>query len=365
MNEKLKQSLLEAKNTYCEFMIRNTNDFLTNHGFKHRVKEIDLFCEIVLENFEFDEINLIETGVSGNIYYGMFGFFLGALVENFGGRMHSVDIDCDSCRRSEEIFSKELPKLKYKANCQDSVSFLENPPIIPNMVHLDSYDFQLFDPFPSALHTWKEFTKIEKLLPKGAIIFVDDNSTDNSEIILKKIITKYKKFKAILLRGNNRNLSKSVIIGSNKAKGDLIAVMDADLQHRPKDLKKMYLYLKKNKKIDLLIGCRNLNFKNKFRKLSIIRLILSKTLIFFIDTLLGKKTADPMSGFFIFKKNLMNYNRNFYAKGFKILLDIIYSSKKKIIIKDFKIYFQFRHAEHSKISIKVLIHLLLSILKKI
>ena len=49
------------------------------------------------------------------------------------------------------------------------------------------------------------------------VIFVDDNSTDNSEIILKKIITKYKKFKAILLRGNNRNLSKSVIIGSNKA----------------------------------------------------------------------------------------------------------------------------------------------------
>jgi hypothetical protein len=234
MNEKLKQSLLEAKNTYCEFMVRNTNDFLTNFGFQHRVKEIDLFCEIVLENFEFDEINLIETGVSGNIYYGMFGFFLGALVENFGGRMHSVDIDCDSCRRSEEIFSKELPKLKYKANCQDSVSFLENPPIIPNMVHLDSYDFQLFDPFPSALHTWKEFTKIEKLLPKGAIIFVDDNWLSGTYLQWFENNQEYMEIIKYPIIGKGVHIYQEII--SNRINFDLIGN-----HHVPYDMIKIYI----------------------------------------------------------------------------------------------------------------------------
>lgn len=175
MKEKLRQSLIGAKEKYCNFMSNQVSDFYENYGYKHRVEEIDIFSEIILEHFEFDEINLIETGVSGNISYGMFGFFLGALVENFGGKMHSVDTNCESCYRSEKIFNKELPNLKYKTHCQDSVSFLEKPHIVPNIIHLDSYDFQLFDPLPSALHGWKEFTSIEKLLPQNSIIFIDDN----------------------------------------------------------------------------------------------------------------------------------------------------------------------------------------------
>lgn len=175
MNLKLKESLKVAKEKYCHFMSENVSDFYDNYGYKHRVEEIDIFSDIISEHFEFEEVNLIETGVSGNLSYGMFGFFLGAFVENFGGRMHSVDTNFESCQQSEMIFGKELPNLKYKTHCQDSVSFLEKPSIIPNIVHLDSYDFQLFDPFPSALHAWKEFTAIEKLLPKNTIVFIDDN----------------------------------------------------------------------------------------------------------------------------------------------------------------------------------------------
>jgi dolichol-phosphate mannosyltransferase len=139
--------------------------------------------------------------------------------------------------------------------------------------------------------------------------------------------------------------------------------MDGDLQHRPSDLLKMYLSFSKS--VDIVVGCRNLNFNNKSRKLSIIRLSLSKLLIFVIDFILGNKTSDPMSGFFIFKKNLIKYELKFYAAGYKILLDLIYSSKKKIKIKDFKINFRHRFAEYSKINLNILIHLLRSILRKI
>jgi hypothetical protein len=137
-------------------------------------------CNIVISSswrfhFDFDEINLIETGVSGNIHYGLFGLMLGNLVNGFGGQMHSVDLDCKSCENSKKIFEDVLPNLKYKTYCMDSLVFLQRPPIIPNVVHLDSFDFQLFDPFPSALHCWNEFITIEKLMPSGSIIIIDDN----------------------------------------------------------------------------------------------------------------------------------------------------------------------------------------------
>lgn len=175
MNLKLKESLNVAKEKYCHFMSEHVSDFYDNYAYKRRVEEIEIFSDIISQHFEFEEVNLIETGVSSNLSYGMFGFFLGAFVENFGGRMHSVDINSESCQQSEMIFGKEFPNLKYKSHCQDSVSYLERPSIIPNIVHLDSYNFELFDPFPSALHAWKEFTTIEKILPKNSIVFIDDN----------------------------------------------------------------------------------------------------------------------------------------------------------------------------------------------
>lgn len=175
MKERLKNSLKIAKEKYCEFVSARVDNFHDDGGFKHQIRQIDIFTEIILEYFESDEANLIETGVSGDLSYGMFGFFLGSFVENFGGRMESVDINCESCKSSKDIFNRELPNLKYNTHCQDSITFLERPTIIPNIIHLDSYDFQLFDPFPSAIHTWKEFTSIKKLLPKKSIVLIDDN----------------------------------------------------------------------------------------------------------------------------------------------------------------------------------------------
>ena len=159
--------------------------------------------------------------------------------------------------------------------------------------------------------------KIKKNLKKliYEIIIIDDNSYDGSKNILKNIKSKNNKFNYFIRKNKKKDLCKSVIKGITKAKYENIIIMDGDLQHNPKYLPKICkIFSKKN--IDFLVCSRN--FKKRYG-LSVIRYYSSKVLIFVVNLMLGKKVNDPMSGFFIFKKNFFILNkRNLYNKGFKI-----------------------------------------------
>lgn len=192
------------------------------------------------------------------------------------------------------------------------------------------------------------------------IIIIDDNSTDNSKIILHYLKKKYLNINFII-RKKKPDLSKSVIDGFEKSKYDSILVMDADMQHNPIYLPKMVnLFFSSNK--DFVIGARNFNKK---LGLSFIRKNLSKMVILFINLVLGFKTKDPMSGFFMFKKKIYKKNKKkLFGKGFKILFDLLYSTDK-IKIKDLLIKFDKRKNNSSKMSLKILFLLILSIFYKL
>ena len=195
---------------------------------------------------------------------------------------------------------------------------------------------------------------------KHEIIMIDDNSNDGSEIILKKIANKRKNFNFII-RKEKKDLSKSVILGIEKTKFENLIIMDGDLQHDPKYL----LALIKNferKKLDVLVATRNFN---KRQGLSILRFIMSKLLIFFINFIFKKQTSDPMSGFFLIKKKVFNKSKKkLYGKGYKILFDIITSCKIKKI-SDHQIKFKIRKKNKSKMNLFVLINLISLIVSKL
>ena len=65
------------------------------------------------------------------------------------------------------------------------------------------------------------------------IIFVDDNSLDQTQKILLNLKKRYKFFKPII-RNKKRDLTQSCFDGIKKAKYDYIQIMDGDLQHNPK-----------------------------------------------------------------------------------------------------------------------------------
>ena len=81
--------------------------------------------------------------------------------------------------------------------------------------------------------------------------------------------------------------------------------MDADLQHDPKYIPKMFNEYQKG--YDLVVGARKLTY-GKNKGLSEFRRFASVILIFLFN-IFDIKTTDPMSGFFLFKKSIYKKNK--------------------------------------------------------
>ncbi len=94
------------------------------------------------------------------------------------------------------------------------------------------------------------------------IIIVDDGSSDNTLENLKKY--KYEKVKIIVL---NRNYGQTTAIsaGIKESRGDIIALMDGDLQNDPRDIPLMIEKLKEGN-WDVVAGIRENRKDNFLRK---------------------------------------------------------------------------------------------------
>ena len=91
--------------------------------------------------------------------------------------------------------------------------------------------------------------RIKAVIPNCEIIVVDDNSPDGTAQFAQKLGL------TTLIRPEKKGLASAVIDGFKIAKGDILAVMDADLSHPPEILPQM-LDLIKNNKADVVVGSR-------------------------------------------------------------------------------------------------------------
>ena len=200
--------------------------------------------------------------------------------------------------------------------------------------------------------------KIKKL----QIVVVDDDSKDGTYLELKKIKKKYKNFFYIVRKNKKRDLTKSVILGFGKSKYHNILVMDADFQHNPLDIIKL-IKIFFSSKYDFVIGCRRFD-QNLKKNLKLMRFYSSLIITYIFNLLLGYKTSDPMSGFFIFKKKIFLRNKKkLYGSGFKILTDLIYS-EKNLKIKDIYINFDLRKYNKSKMNFKIISQIIILFFQK-
>ncbi len=209
------------------------------------------------------------------------------------------------------------------------------------------------------------FQKIQEALSKSkftwSIIFVDDSKNDDTSEEINKIRQSNQNV-FLIRRHNSMGLSSALIQGALSSDSKYIVFMDSDLQHPPIKILDLYDEIVSNK-YDLVSASRfifNNNLLNKRRyKISyLVNKILRKFFKINYD--------DILTGFFIVeKKFFFKHSKNLSSAGFKLLLDLVISSKKNILYSEIPFEFQKRFKGESKLSNKVLIDFVLLVLDKI
>jgi dolichol-phosphate mannosyltransferase len=182
-------------------------------------------------------------------------------------------------------------------------------------------------------------------------VFVDDDSPDGTAAVIRKIAISNPRVR-VLQRIGRRGLSSACLEGMMATPAPYIAVMDADLQHDERILPVM-LHTLKEKNLDLVVGTRNsgdgsmgdfaehrVRLSNLGRRLS---QLVSRT-----------DLSDPMSGFFIVnRKFLEEVVHASSGVGFKILLDLVSSSKRSVRFSEVPYTFRQRVHGDSKLDLLV------------
>jgi glycosyltransferase involved in cell wall biosynthesis len=78
------------------------------------------------------------------------------------------------------------------------------------------------------------------------IIFIDDGSTDQSWAVVNELRQRYPEVRGIRFQ-RNYGKSPALHVGFQKAKGDVVITMDADLQDNPDEIPALYRMIKEDK----------------------------------------------------------------------------------------------------------------------
>ncbi len=152
------------------------------------------------------------------------------------------------------------------------------------------------------------------------IVFVDDSHDDTPDEI-RKLCAEDSRVR--LLRRMERGLATAVIDGFNIARGDLLAVIDGDLQHPPEMLAHL-LRAQRETRADIVVPSRYMPGGDP-GGLSGVRRLLSLGGRALAHILLreSRVTSDPMSGCFLVTRAAAAPILSARPKGFKILLELL------------------------------------------
>ena len=183
------------------------------------------------------------------------------------------------------------------------------------------------------------------------IIVVDDDSPD---MTWKTVQDAKLKHVRCIRRRRRVSLSAAVILGFSRSRYGLVAAMDADGQHDPKILKEMLAHIKDH---DIVIGSRFVE-GGGIEGWSRSRYLMSRIAAHLADIAAQSKLRDPMSGFFMIKRDTFNSIRErLKGKGYKILLEIVLALEtegRPPRVHEVPLRFRLREKGESKLGIPVI-----------
>lgn len=189
------------------------------------------------------------------------------------------------------------------------------------------------------------------------IIVVDDDSPDGTAAVTRAVARAHPHARCIR-RVGRRGLSGACVEGMMAANAPVIVIMDADMQHDETRLPAMLAAIADG--ADLVIGSRYLEgikagggFHKKARARG------SELATSLANMITGRYTTDPMSGFFMLRRDVADRVAGSVSReGFKILFDIVSRCGAELDIREVPFAFRERVAGQSKLGFLVTIQFL-------
>ena len=159
-------------------------------------------------------------------------------------------------------------------------------------------------------------------------IVVDDNSPDGTGKIVEDYINDAQNKTGytigVIHRKTKSGLSSAILDGIQHSTGEIVVIMDSDFSHPPKIIPQLIEEIKTSK-CDIVIASRFVP-GGAINGWSTKRKLISKTAKGIAKAGLGVNESDPMSGFFAFKRKILD-GIKFDAIGYKMLLEILVKTK--------------------------------------
>jgi dolichol-phosphate mannosyltransferase len=203
--------------------------------------------------------------------------------------------------------------------------------------------------------TYKEAENIQALTERVArmressgldaeLIIVDDDSRDGTEEIFQRLNLPWAR---LIVRKEDRGLSQAVLEGFCSAKNDMLVVMDADLSHPPETIPAMVEALENGG--DFVIGSRYVPGGSTDEEWGVFRQLNSR-----VATILARPLTtvkDPMSGFFMLRRETFQSSAPLNPVGYKIALELLVKCRCRNVV-EIPIHFSLRRCGSSKLSLK-------------
>ncbi|HEY4011007.1 MAG TPA: glycosyltransferase family 2 protein [Acidobacteriaceae bacterium] len=194
-------------------------------------------------------------------------------------------------------------------------------------------------------------------------IFVDDDSPDGTAEVIAEYARGNPNIR-LLHRIGRRGLSSACIEGMLSTQATFIAVMDADLQHDEAILPQL-LETIRSESLDLVVATRN-SAGGSMGDFSRRRVLLSRLGRKVSEAVCRCELTDPMSGYFILRRSFLGeVVRDLQCSGFKILVDLLASSRRPVRVAEVGYTFRARQFGESKLDVLIGVEHLALIVNKL
>jgi dolichol-phosphate mannosyltransferase len=189
-------------------------------------------------------------------------------------------------------------------------------------------------PLSLVLPTYNEAQNLPRLIPRLTrvleregvpfeIIVVDDDSPDGTWAIAGEMALTDRRLRVIRRRGE-RGLATAVVAGWKAAQGEILGVMDADLQYPPEGLPELLRAIGADAAVDVVVASRYAPGA-RMGPWSFQREVASRAAIRLAKLALPRALSrfrDPNAGYFLIRRRVIE-DIDLRPLGYKILIEVL------------------------------------------